>query len=305
VEEAPAPSPPPPKGFFATLKAAFEGTPAPPAARQVRRTVEVYTLVNGFGEEVRDASAVTFVHIQPGRFLMGSPPGEEGRSSGEDQHEVVLTRPFLMGTAPVTQKEYQAVMGTSPSRFQGGDLPVEKVSWFEAVAFCNTLSRGEGLEEAYLIRGTDVRWKGLDCPGWRLPTEAEWEYACRAGTTGARYGNLDAIAWHSGNAGGQTHPVRQKAPNAWGLCDMLGNVWEWCWDWYGTYPGGRVVDPVGPDSGSSRVLRGGSWCGGFALYARAAFRSCNDPGGPVHRNDYLGFRLARSLPQAAGRTIGS
>lgn len=306
VEEAPAPSPPPPKGFFATLKAAFEGTPAPPAARQVRRAVEVpaperHILVNGFGEEVRDASAVTFVHIQPGRFLMGSPPGEEGRSSGEDQHEVVLTRPFLLGTAPVTQTEYQAVMGANPSRFPGSDLPVEQVSWFDAVAFCNALSRAVGLEEAYLIRGTDVRWKGLDCPGWRLPTEAEWEYACRAGTTGARYGNLDAIAWHSGNAGGQTHPVRQKAPNAWGLCDMLGNVWEWCWDWYGTYPGGRVVDPVGPDSGSRRVNRGGSW-DRDAQRARAARRPHR---APDYRGGNLGFRLARSLPQAAGRTIGS
>lgn len=306
VEEAPAP-PPQPQGFFATLKAAFfEGPPASSATRQVRRTVEVpaperWTLVNGLGEEVRDASAVTFVHVQPGRFLMGSPPGEQDRVSHEEQHEVVLTRPFLLGTAPVTQQEYQAVMGVNPSRFQGADVPVEQVSWFEAVAFCNALSRAEGLEEAYLIRGTDVRWKGLDCPGWRLPTEAEWEYACRAGTTGARYGNLDAIAWHSGNAGGQTHPVRQKAPNAWGLCDMLGNVWEWCWDWYGTYPGGRVVDPVGPDSGSGRVGRGGSWVFD-ALFARAAFRYYNSP---VYRNVFLGFRLARSLPQAAGRTIGS
>jgi len=305
VEEVPAP-PPPPKGFFAALKAAFEGGPTPPVARQVRRTVEMpaserHILVDGFGEEVRDASAVTFVHLQPGRFLMGSPAGEEGRSSGEDQHEVVLTRPFLMGTAPVTQKEYQAVMGTNPSHFQGGDLPVEQVSWLDAVAFCNALSRGEGLEEAYHIQGAEVRWKGLDCPGWRLPTEAEWEYACRAGTTGARYGDLDAIAWYSGNSGNQTHPVRQKAPNAWGLCDMLGNVWEWCWDWYGTYPGGRVVDPVGPDSGSYRVHRGGSWRND-ALLARAARRNYFIP---VYRYCNLGFRLARSLPQAAGRTLGS
>ncbi len=305
VEEAPAP-PPQPQGFFATLKAAFAGPPAAPATRQVRRTVEVpaperWTLVNGLGEEVRDASAVTFVHVQPGRFLMGSPPGEKDRGSAEEQHEVVLTRPFLLGTAPVTQQEYQAVMGTNPSRFAGGNLPVEQVSWFDAVAFCNALSRGEGLEEAYLVQGSDVRWKGPDCPGWRLPTEAEWEYACRAGTTGARYGNLDDIAWHSGNAGGQTHPVRQKAPNAWGLFDMLGNVWEWCWDWYATYPGGRVVDPVGSDSGSYRVARGGSWYLG-AQCARAAARGYVAPSA---RAGNLGFRLARSLPQAAGRTVGS
>ena len=232
------------------------------------------------------------VSLPAGRFVMGSPAGEEGRLNIETQHEVLLSRGFLLGETPVTQAEYAAVVGTNPSRFKAPDRPVEQVSWFDAVSFCNALSSRVGLEAAYVVNGEHVTWKGLSCPGFRLPTEAEWEYACRAGTTGARYGNLDAIAWHSGNAGGQTHPVRQKAPNAWGLCDMLGNVWEWCWDRYGNYPPGEVMDPQGPGSGSRRVARGGSWCDG-AQHARAARRINGDP---YDLSDFLGFRLARSLP---------
>lgn len=308
VEEVPAPPPPPPKGFFAALMAFFDPAPAAPAPPQVRRTVEVpapehYLFFDGFGEEVTDGGAVTVVRLEPGRFSMGSPPGEEGRYLSEDRHEVLLTRSFLLGTVPVTQREYRAVLGTNPSRFQSDDRPVEMVSWFDAVSFCNALSRGEGLEEAYLVKGSDVHWKGLDSPGWRLPTEAEWEYACRAGTTSTHYGNLDDIAWHSGNAGGQTHPVRQKVPNAWGLYDMLGNVWEWCWDRRGRYPQGSVKDPIGANGGSERVSRGGSWYDD-AEWVRATSRSphCGDPG---RRGDDLGFRLARSLPQAGGRTPGT
>ena len=158
--------------------------------------------------------------------------------------------------------------------------------------FCNALSRRVGLEEAYVVNGEDVTWKGLSCPGFRLPTEAEWEYACRAGTTGARYGNLDDVAWYSSNSGSTTHPVRRKQPNAWGLYDTLGNVFEWCWDWWDTYPSGVVTDPVGPGSGSYRVGRGGSWSGG-AQFARAAYRGRWTPG---RRFVNLGFRLARSLP---------
>ena len=140
--------------------------------------------------------------------------------------------------------------------------------------------------------GEEVTWKGLSCPGFRLPTEAEWEYACRAGTTGARYGDLGDVAWYDGNSGSSTHPVRGKQPNAWGLYDTLGNVWEWCWDWWDSdYPQGVVTDPVGPGSGSYRVLRGGSW-NTDAQYARAACRSDWTPG----NRDVLGFRLARSLP---------
>ena len=232
------------------------------------------------------------VSLPAGRFRMGSPAGEEGRDSDETHHEVVLSRGFLIGETEVTQAEYAAVVGANPSGFQDLDRPVEQVSWFDAVSFCNALSRRVGLEKAYVVNGTQVTWKGLSCPGFRLPTEAEWEYACRAGTTGARYGDLDDVAWYDGNSRSTTHPVRRKQPNAWGLYDTLGNVFEWCWDWYASYPSGVVTDPVGPASGSGRVDRGGSW-GYGAQYARAASRIIYDPD---YRGDYLGFRLARSLP---------
>jgi len=246
-----------------------------------------------------DKLGSVLVSLPAGRFTMGSPEGppvfggEEGRDGDEAQHEVVLSRGFLLGEVPVTQAEYQAVTLSNPSHFSGHpDRPVENVSWLDAVGFCNAVSRGLGLEEAYVVKGTEVTWRGLSCSGFRLPTEAEWEYACRAGTTGARYGNLGDVAWYDGNSGGETHAVRGKQANAWGLYDTLGNVWEWCWDWYASYPQDVVTDPVGPDSGSNRVYRGGSW--GFdARCARAAFRNgC----GPGYRGGYLGFRLARSLP---------
>lgn len=245
-------------------------------------------------DEVAGLSA--FVPLVPGCFRRGTRFGGEGGGIDEIQHKVELKRSFLLASAPVTQAEYQAVMGTNPSRFQGAARPVEQLSWLDAIAFCNALSRAEGLEEAYLVDGSDVRWKDPDCPGYRLPTEAEWEYACRAGSFGARYGKLNEIAWHAGNSDGQTHPVRQKRPNGWGLYDMLGNVWEWCWDRYGPYPVGRVIDPSGPASGSARVSRGGSWRGD-ARCARAARRNYENP---IARRGGHGFRLALTLPQAAG-----
>jgi formylglycine-generating enzyme required for sulfatase activity len=210
---------------------------------------------------------------------MGSPGGEEDRFSAERQHPVVLTQGFFLAETECTQAQWEAVMGNNPSKFKGADRPVEQVSWDEAVDFCRKLTarqRAEGI----LPEG----WE------WRLPTEAEWEYAVRAGTTGARHGELDNIGWHVGNSGNQTHPVKQKAANAWGLHDMMGNVCEWCSDWYGDYPTGSVTNPKGPDSGSRRVLRGGGWnlvAGG----ARSAFRYGVDPG---IRYANLGFRPALS-----------
>jgi len=171
-------------------------------------------------------------------------------------------------------------MGSNPSHFKGTDRPVENVSWAEAVEFCWKLTKMHQ-EAGAMPQG----WS------WRLPTEAEWEYAARAGTTGPRHGELDAIAWHTGNSGGKTHPVSQKAANAWGLYDMIGNVAEWCSDWYGDYPTGSVTDPTGAaTSGSFRVFRGGSWYGDAGL-ARSAYRLGRVPG---FRSNLLGFRPALS-----------
>jgi formylglycine-generating enzyme required for sulfatase activity len=213
---------------------------------------------------------VGFVRIEPGSFTMGSPGSEEGRDNDEAQHAVTLTRGFCLMATEVTQGQWRSVMGSNPSGFAscGASCPVEQVSWDDAVAYANRKSQAEGLQPCY----EGSTFVGVGCTGYRLPTEAEWEYAARAGTTGARHGSLDAVAWHVGNSGGTTHPVGQKQANAWGLYDMLGNVWEWTSDWYGSYPGGAVTDPVGASTGSNRVLRGGSWYS-HARLARAAYRN--------------------------------
>jgi len=161
------------------------------------------------------------------------------------------------------------------------------VSWHDAVAYCNKLSIAAGLQQCY----SGDRFAGLACTGYRLPTEAEWEYAARAGTTGARYGELDAVAWHEGNSFNETHPVGARAPNNWGLYDMLGNVWEWTNDWSAEHPG-KAVDPMGPSAGRSRVYRGGSW----SLAARNVHAAYRVAGVPEYRYFNLGFRPARSIP---------
>ena len=181
----------------------------------------------------------------------------------------------------VTQEQYQKVMGTNPSQFKGPQNPVEKVSWADAVEFCGKLSAMPAEKTAGHV--------------YRLPTEAEWEYACRSGTTTA-YGfgddasRLGDYGWFDGNSDSSTHPVGEKKPNAWGLYDMHGNVWEWCQDWYGDYPSGSTTDPTGPSSGSFRVDRGGSWCSS-AGYCRSAYRYRN---APESRGNFLGFRVLRS-----------
>ena len=232
-----------------------------------------------------------FVRIEPGTFTMGSPEGEEGRFDNETQHEVTITRAFWLQSTEVTQGQWRAVMGTSPSHFSscGDDCPVETVSWEDAVAYVNALSASEGLDACY----SGSTFAGLGCEGYRLPTESEWEYAARAGTTSARYGNLDEIAWLYENSDGRPHEVGTKRVNGWGLYDMLGNVSEWTGDWYSSsYPSGSVRDPLGPDEGSLRVYRGGSW-GLVARNVRAALRF---PFGPALRSLNLGFRPARSAP---------
>jgi len=206
-----------------------------------------------------------------------------------------------MGKYPVTQKEYQEVMGTNPSNFKGDNLPVEQVSWYDAVNYCNRLSQKEGLTPAYTINGENVTWN-YNASGYRLPTEAEWEYACRAGTTTpfstgnnitTSQANYDGNYPYNNNAKGtyreKTTAVGSFSPNPWGLYDMHGNVWEWCWDWYGDYPNNAQPDYRGASSGSYRVIRGGGWDSDAQLL-RSASRSY---GTPSSRDGDVGFRLVR------------
>ncbi len=221
------------------------------------------------------------VKVQAGKFNMGNPK--------TGVFEVAITNSFLMDKFPMTQDLYQSVMGKNPSGFKGDDLPVENVSWFDAVLFCNALSEKNGLEPVYQVNGEKVQID-YEKNGYRLPTEAEWEYACRGNLTDERYGILDEIAWYSGNSDKHSQGVGQKKPNAFSLCDILGNVSEWCNDWYGEYPRGPQKDPVGPPSGFERVLRGGSWLS-FESSIRSSYRDWKDP---FVRQDSIGFRLVRA-----------
>ncbi|MBN1507197.1 MAG: formylglycine-generating enzyme family protein [Sedimentisphaerales bacterium] len=266
----------------------------------------------GLPVEVRTRNTGIVLRLIPaGTFTMGSPISEAGRADDEGpQHQVTLTKSFYCGKFEVTQGQWEQVCGSNPSYFQnaGPDAPVESVSWYDCQAFLMKLCQMEGVPE-----GT-----------YRLLTEAEWEYACRAGTQTALYNGdlvilgerngpaLDPIAWYGGNSGVEyegawdssewpekqynhtragTHPVGGKVANAYGLHDGIGNVWEWCQDWHGEYPSGSVTDPLGPASGDWRVLRGGSWDSG-GRYCRSAFRSWNAPG--LGYNG-LGLRLGRTI----------
>ncbi|MFD0856559.1 formylglycine-generating enzyme family protein [Actinomadura adrarensis] len=215
--------------------------------------------------------------------MIAVPPGRVSLSDRRTQRRwPVDVAPFHLCAFPVTQSWYAQVTGERPSAARGGRLPVEGVSWWDAVRFCNTLSEREGLTPAYLLRpDAEVAEWNTAAEGYRLPTEAEWEHACRAGTTGPRYGQLDEIAWYRDNSAGRIHAVGGKQPNAWGLYDMLGNVWDWCWDLYdadvyGTY----------------RVLRGGGWADEH-WSCRASVRRRSHP---TFRIDDVGFRVARSAP---------
>ena len=214
--------------------------------------------------------------IAAGTFQMGS---ENGDVDEKPLTRVTITKPYWLGKTEVTRAQWQALMGSNPSNFKGDDRPVEKVSWDDAMAFCQKLTERERaagrLPEGY---------------AYTLPTEAQWEYACRAGTTGDYAGDLNSMAWYSSNSEKTMHPVGTKQPNAWGLCDMHCNVWEWCADWKDDYPGGSATDPMGPSSGSLRAIRGGGWRGG-ASDCRSANRFGYDPGS---RFNFLGFRLALS-----------
>jgi formylglycine-generating enzyme required for sulfatase activity len=262
---------------------------------------------------------IIMVKIPDGTFTMGSPESESDRWDNETQHQVTLSG-FYMSKYQVTQEQYQAVMGTNPGYFTSavadesgtpGKLPVETVSWYDALVFCNKLSIAERLIPAYSINGSadpttwgvvpksgNAIWDAVTVvsgsTGYRLPTEAQWEYACRAGTTTA-YNTGDTISdstgWYNANSGINTHQAGLKFANAWGLYDMHGNVFEWCWDWYGTYTEEAQTDPMGAllTSGAVRVIRGGG-CNSNAMYLRSAYRYNIDP---YYQSRSLGFRLVR------------
>ena len=208
--------------------------------------------------------------IEPGSFLMGSADSDREAFYWEKpQHQVDFSTGFWMSQTPCTQELWLATMGLNPSRFKGARHPVEEVSWNDVKDF---------------LQAANMKNPSLDL---KLPTEAQWEYAARAGSNDTRYGTLDEIAWYKGNSDSQTCEVGLKRPNAWGLHDMLGNVWEWCHDWYGAYDSAHSVDPVVSVKSTSRVVRGGSWRNS-ADSIRVTYRHCDDP---IESYGDLGFRF--------------
>ncbi len=219
-----------------------------------------------------------FVFIEPGSFQMGS---NNGDSDEKPIHRVTISNDFYMGKYEVTQSEYESIMGSNPSNFSGSNNPVEKVSWHDAIAFCKTLTEREQ-NAGRLPAGAR----------YRLPTEAEWEYCAKGGNKSKGYtysgsDSINSVGWYSSNSGSKTNPVGQKQANELGLYDMSGNVWEWCNDWKGSYSSGSVTNPSGASSGSSRVLRGGSW-NSSASDCRSALRLWCEPS---NANYYFGFRV--------------
>ena len=263
-----------------------------------------------------------FVSISGGTFTMGSPEDEGWRSDDETQHTVKVSD-FYMSRFELTQKEYREVMGENPSNFTGDDLPVENISWYDAIAYCNARSEKEDLTPAYTVDGTTVTWN-REANGYRLPTEAEWEYACRAGTSTPFYiaaspsaeeanyyghypygiednyfsqGNLTV---KPGQYRQKTVPVDSFAPNPYGLYNMHGNVSEWVWDYYGAYKTESQNDPTGAETGTLRVYRGGGW-NDFAKNLRSAYRAAMEAD---HGSFNLGMRLVRNVSSGSGSVAG-
>lgn len=265
--------------------------------------------VNGMGMEM--------LHVAPSTFRMGPPRGERAHGPPSSQRTVTISSGFWLSRTEVSQGQWNEIMDPATPRFEGAELPIESIRWLDAVRFCNRLSEFEGRPPAYEIDGFDVRWD-RSVAGYRLPTEAEWEYACRAGTTGeyASGDSLDPSHAHfdapaslarttrevrrgqrKSNAGSTTK-VGSKVPNEWGFQDMHGNVWEYCWDWFGPASSGNgaASDPAGPSQGERRVVRGGSW------FDEAHWCGCGNRQvpGPGSIAGSIGFRVALDTRLADG-----
>ena len=262
--------------------------------------------------EVTNSVGMRLRLIPPGPFSIGSHRSAWGHTADEYLHPVSVEQPFYMASTEVTGAQYEQIMSTNPSFFNPGpDYPLESVLWEEAVQFCNALSRHEGLEEVYTKASRD--WVMLRARnGYRLPVEIEWEYACRAGMMTTFYTGdvvdekqasqlLRYAGWYRRNAGGRSHTVAGLQPNRWGLYDMLGNVQEWCWDWFDSYPVQKAHAFMGPAKGALRVIRGGGWYSSVEQCRSASRRGWN----PDIRRNSLGFRVVFSPSALRARAVDS
>ncbi|MBN2056809.1 formylglycine-generating enzyme family protein [bacterium] len=333
VTPPPSPSPPPPSPTWTgtppptftstpTLSPSRTATPPPPSASPTPTTTPPPPTASpsptGTPQPSPTAAAL-FIQVSPGEFPMGSPPDEMCRAGIEVRHSITLTMSFMIQRTEVTQAQWCELFEVNPAYFLDPARPVEFVNWFEAVLYCNRRSVLEDLrpcyysDEAFTIpfdgtppMGASPLFWDHAAPGYRLPTEAEWEYACRAGTdTPYNSGepnldcqedpNLDPLGWYYFNSMvgvlNTTHEAGIKQANAWNLHDMHGNVWEWCWDWDAPYPSDPVTDPFGPDSGTLRILRGGAYdCSAQSCRSAGRYSSW-----PAFRNCYTGFRPVRTI----------
>lgn len=268
--EKPAPTEKPPPEKPAVKPEKPQPVPAEPSPAKVEPAPRKPSLESGTKKmfPLQGGGEIEMVYCAPCTFTMGSPADEEGRSEDETAHAVTLTKGFWIGTHEVTRRQWRAVMGRNPPGTEGDDLPVTSVSWYDCVAFARKAFK----------------------QGGRLPTEAEWECACRAGGTDPFAGTLDEMAWYLGTSRSVLHPVGEKKPNAWGIADMHGNAWEWCADIYGDYPAEAVTDPTGASEGTTRVMRGG-WAKSLARKCRSSARGASVSN---ERSPTCGFRLCRS-----------
>lgn len=283
-----------PKEVLPILSASKQLSAAANAAIETARLSSAESAKLRADQGITNSIGMKLVPIPSGKFQMGSLFREQGYRFAEQRHEVTLTRDYFMGAFEVTQAQYSKLMGNNPSKFQGemisnvdsSNHPVDQVSWEDAVEFCKRLSALPEEKAAGRV--------------YRLPTEAEWEYACRSGSTAPfGFGGLelaDDYGWFSSNCKGKSQPIGKKEPNNWGLYDMHGNVMEWCSDWAGDYPEGAVSDPIGPMDGYSRMIRGGAWLTS-AVGSKSGDRAFHFP--PDTRSDYVGFRVALSCPETS------